>query len=458
MDVYNLWSLRLGFSGKEAKLIKEQGIKRFLENSIKAAIPTDEPSLMAAIPHTVAENKAVRAKMLATESGRMELKKLDIDSTYEMKSWWLKKMDTSTYPLREKMVLFWHNHFVVSTYGVNMLYWQYQHNKVLRNNALGNFRELTKKVVQTNAMVQYLDNNQNLKGRYNENLSRELLELFTLGTGNYTEQDIKNGARGLAGLSYNDNNAQYVPKFENSEPFEYFGRTGNFKVNEMVNIIFEQKNAPYHITRKLLKWFIYDNPPEDLVTYYGDYLRKVDYEIAPFLEKIVTKEFNKPTAGSKIKDPLVYVLQIINELGFQNIDYKQVQHYLRNQSMDLYYQQNVKGWIGGNSWISAQLFMQRNNIADQLCKGRLLDKSVQLNLPADGLKNFSPNIKWNNKAGYKQVIASLQDRLIFAADENISKNFETILKHDFDPLAPGAQNGVLQLFNYMLKTPEFQVI
>jgi len=458
MDVYNLWSLRLGFSGKEAKLIEEQGIKRFLENSFKAKVPTDAPPLITAIPHTAAENKAYKTKMAATDAGRDEAKKLDAESRYDMKAWWLKKMDTGTYPLREKMVLFWHNHFVVGTNGVNLLYWQYQHNSLLRTHAFGNFRELTKKVIQTNAMVEYLDNNKNRKGKFNENLSRELLELFTLGVGNYTEQDIKNGAKGLAGLAYSDDNAQYVPKFENQEPFSYFGKTGNFKVNDMVNIIFEQKSAPYHITRKLLKWFIYDNPPEDLVKYYGDYLRKVDYEIEPLLEKMAAEEFNKPTAGSKIKDPLVYILQIINELGFKNVDYTLVQFYLRNQSMDLYNQQNVKGWVGGNSWLSAQLFMQRNNVADQLCRGKLLNKSIAAGVAAQDLKNFSPHLKWNAKEGYRQVIASLKDRLIFAADDNLQNNFEAILKHDFDPAGPSAQNGVAQLFNYMVKTPEFQLI
>ena len=119
----------------------------------------------------------------------------------------------------------------------------------------------------------------NKKDKINENLSRELLELFTLGIGNYTEEDIKNGAKALAGLGLGEMDATYRPFFEDNTIKTYFGKTGNFKVDDLVDIIFEQKNIPYLITRKILKWFIYDNPSEELVTYYGDYLQKMNFEI-----------------------------------------------------------------------------------------------------------------------------------------------------------------------------------
>ena len=139
---------------------------------------------------------------------------------------------------------------------------------ILREHAFGNFKELTKQIIKSNAMVKYLDNVDNKKGKYNENLSRELLELFTIGIGNYTESDIKNGARALAGLNYGDNRAAYRRFAEDDTDKTYFGKTGNWKADDLVDIIFEQKNIPYLITRKILEWFIYDNPPEDLVTYY----------------------------------------------------------------------------------------------------------------------------------------------------------------------------------------------
>jgi uncharacterized protein (DUF1800 family) len=456
MDNAHLWSLRLGFSGKQADEIKKAGIKAFLQNSFAAPLPADEPALINTTPHTFKEYIAEIEKAEKTEGGRAALAKKNEQCEVDFKSWWIEKMHMGRYPLREKMVLFWHNHYVAP---VNITYWLYQHNQLMRREAFGNFRELTKQAIQTNAQIRYLDNNNNRKGNYNENLSRELLELFTLGEGNYTEQDIKNGARGLAGLTIGDDHGRYEQNKENNEPFTYFGKTGNFKSDKMVDIIFKQKNAPYHITRKVLKWFIYDNPPEKLVKRYGDYLRKVDYEIAPFLLKMFTDEYEKSTAGSKIKDPLVYMLQILTELGFKNINYSLVYLFIKSQNMDLYNQLNIKGWAGGKNWITAQLFLQRNNTTDRLCSiGQLFNKNVPRNVSAEGSYGFSPKIFFDTANGSKGVITGLNSRLLFTTDTTLEESFKKIIPHDFDPKAPSAENAVLQLFNYIVKTPEFQLI
>jgi len=114
-------------------------------------------------------------------------------------------------------VLFWHNHFVATQQKVRVNWWIYQHNQLLREMAFGNFKTLTKAVLQTNAMVRYLDNVDNQRGAINENLSRELLELFTLGIGHYTENDVKMGAKALAGLHLGENKAQYRPRLEDPD-------------------------------------------------------------------------------------------------------------------------------------------------------------------------------------------------------------------------------------------------
>ena len=257
------------------------------------------------------------------------------------------------------MVCFWHNHFVSTSQKVKINYWIYQHNMILRENAFGNFKEMTKQIVKSNAMIKYLDNTDNKKGKLNENLSRELLELFTIGIGNYTEDDIKNGARALAGLNYGDEGGVYRKNLEDNSNKTYFGRTGNWKSDDLVDIIFEQKNIPYLITLKILKWFLYDNPSEDLVVYYGDYFRKVNFEIEPLLTKIFTEEYSKDNSGKKIKDPLVYIFQLIDELQLKDYDETMIVSFLRAQGMDLYNQANVKGWDGGNSWLTSQVYLQR---------------------------------------------------------------------------------------------------
>jgi uncharacterized protein (DUF1800 family) len=463
MNKYSLWSLRLGFSGKQRNSIEKIGLPVFLEKSFVAPFDKKVPKFLDNSPKTIEELKAKRQVLKnANPDQAKELLKVELQVSQEMKAWWLQKMLEDEFPLREKMTCFWHNHFVCTFQKVKVNHWIYQHNQMLRENAFGNFKTLTKKIIQTNAMVRYLDNVDNKRDKINENLSRELLELFTLGIGNYTEEDIKNGAKGLAGLNIGDDQAVYRRFLENDEPITYFGKTGKFKIDEMVDIIFEQKAIPYLITRKILQWFIYDNPSETLVNYYGDYFRKVDFEIKPLLVKLFTEEFPKDNAGSKIKDPLVYILQVMNELNVEQLSPKLLAFYLKQQGMDLFNQPNVKGWNGGKEWLSSQMYLQRNNIADLLCNGKNISRRAQY-MDNDMVKEnvnqlVKVSLNWTKSGNNKTIIAELQDRLLFQTNENLQKDWETLLKYDFNPKAEGADNAVLRLFNNMIKTPEFQII
>jgi uncharacterized protein (DUF1800 family) len=335
---------------------------------------------------------------------------------------------------------------------------------ILRENAFGNFKELTKKIVKSNAMVRYLDNVDNKKDKINENLSRELLELFTVGIGNYTENDIKNGARALAGLNLGEESAVYRRFQEDNDPKTYFGKTGNWKADDLVDIIFEQKNIPYLITRKILKWFIYDNPSEKLVIYYGDYFRKVNFEIEPLLTKIFTEEYGKENQGSKIKDPLVYLFQMINELQIDDFNENLIAYFLRQQGMDLYNQVNVKGWDGGNSWLTSQIYLQRNNTADLLCNGRSISRKVEetmnteMQQPRKQLDKINVKIDFDSDGNNKKIISQLSNRLLFTVTETMQKDMENLLKYDFNAKDENANFAVLRLYNYITKLPEYQLI
>ena len=463
MNKNTLWSLRLGFSGKQNKAIEQMGIAQFLEKSFRTSYEKKTPSFLDNSPKSLKELRAKRQEIKSSNADNVkQLLKVEFQVSQEMKAWWLQKMMTEEFPLREKMTCFWHNHFVSTFQKVKVNHWVFQHNQILRENAFGNFKTLTKKIVQSNAMVRYLDNVDNRRDKVNENLSRELLELFTLGIGNYTEADIKNGAKGLAGLNFGEDEATYRPFLENNDTITYFGKTGKFKADEMIDIIFEQKAIPYLITRKILQWFIYDTPSEALITYYGDYFRKVDFEIKPLLTKIITEEFPKDTAGSKIKDPLVYILQVMNELNVEQVNPKLIAFYLKQQGMDLFNQPNVKGWNGGKEWLSSQVYLQRNNVADLLCNGRNISRRAKL--MDDDMMNENVNqqvkisLNWAKSGTNKTIIAELQDRLLFQTDEDMQKDWETLLKYDFNPKAESADNAVMRLFNNMIKTPEFQIV
>lgn len=458
------WSLRLGFSNKQSISIEKLGIKKFLEQSFETKVDTSLPDCLKDSPKTLAQLKEVREKIKnATSEEQKKLLKSQIKDANELRIWWLNKMKNEKFPLREKMTCFWHNHYVASIQKVKVNYWVYQHNMILRENAFGNFRELTKKVIHTNAMVRYLDNIDNRKGKLNENLSRELLELFTIGIGNYTEEDIKNGAKGLAGLNLGEEEAIYRTRLQDHDEITYLGKTGKFKANDLIDIIFEQKQTSYFLTEKLLKWFIYDNPSEDIIHYYGDYFRQVDYEIQPLLIKIFTEEFEKNNTGSKIKDPLVFAFQLLEELEIEmpsNI----IIPFLKQQGMELFNQPNVKGWIGGNHWLTSQIYLQRNNAIDFLINGQNIlgrrNKNLEMNNNEikNDIRKLKPNLVFNTNGNHQTIIQELSDRLLFSVEDSIQKDMETILKYDFNPKSENAQTAVLRLFAYITKLPEFQLI
>jgi uncharacterized protein (DUF1800 family) len=464
MNRNSLWSLRLGFSNKQAKPIETLGLSKFLEQSFVTKFDPTIPNFLSESPKTLTELRENR-KIIKSEN-KEELKKIirkEAQTSFKMKAWWIDKMIADEFPLREKMTCFWHNHYVATFQKVKVNYWVFKHNQLLREYAFGNFKDLTKMIVKSNAMVRYLDNVDNRKGKINENLSRELLELFTLGIGNYTEEDIKNGAKALAGLGIGEDQAQYRKPFENNEEITYLGKKGNFKADDLVDIIFEQKNIPYFITKKILNWFIYDNPSEALVKYYGDYFRKVNFEIKPLLTKIFMEEFAKENAASKIKSPLEFVLQLTNELNIKNPNTRLIAYFIKEQGMDLFNQPNVKGWTGGNTWLTSQVYLQRNNIADALCSGKNFNKRKPENAEMETMdqpesKTIQVSLDWDKKGTNKTIINELKGRLLFEVEESTQKDFENILKYDFDGTTEGSENAVLRLFNAMIKEPEFQII
>lgn len=460
MQKSSLWSLRLGFSNQQTTAINTLGLDVFLKKSFESKVTTQKPDFLANSPKSIAELRE-RRKILKA-SNPEDVKEMVIQEakiSNEMKAWWIEKMMQEKYPLREKMTCFWHNHFVATFQKVKVNHWIFDYNQMLRENAFGNFKELTKKVLKSNAMVRYLDNTDNKRDKINENLSRELLELFTLGIGNYTEEDIKNGAKALAGLGVGEKFAVYRPIFENNETISYLGKKGNFKADDLVEIIFEQKNVPYLITKKILQWLVYDQPKETLVTYYGDYFRKVNFEIQPLLTKIITEEFAKENAGSKIKSPLEFILQLVDALQMDVKNKKAIVFFLKEQGMDLFNQPNVKGWDGGKTWLTSQIYLQRNNVCDLLFQGKTFNRRVLAkdNESEEMNLTFTPKLNWKGETN-KEIIQHITDRFLFKVDENNQKDFESILKYDFNPNAENANQAVLRVFQAITKTPEFQLI
>lgn len=464
-------SQRLGFCNAQADFIEKNGLDEFLRRSFATSISDiQQLDFMAEAPKTRAELREIR------QMGEADKKQLVVDEvarTLQLARWWTQQMYENPFPLREKMVLFWHNHFVSSFQKVKLSYPLLIQNQLFRKNAFGNFKTLTKEILYDNAMLMYLDNTQNKAGKLNENLSRELLELFTLGAGNYTEQDIKEGARALAGLMVNDGGGRYLRRLEDNEPKNYLGKTGNLKADDLVEQIFLHPKIGFRISEKLIKFFVTDTPPSVMVEEYALFLKKSNFEIKPFLEKLFRDERFLKSQGEKIKDPLTFLFICLHEFQTDTPTRRQLLLYGRAQGMELFNPPNVKGWDGGKAWLSSQKLLQRVSLVNLLCKGKLLDDVFGLKrremkatkedneMPIKQLDDEPskklPALKWLKQKDNKLIIKYFTDRLIFKVSENVQQDAENILKYDFDPHATDAQAAVTRLVEYLMKTPEFQI-
>ncbi|MDC1106106.1 DUF1800 family protein [Prolixibacteraceae bacterium] len=457
MDINNLWSLRLGFSTVEADKIKDLGFSKYLKRSLRAHTEVREPQFISNSPQTLSELKEHKKGKT-----RKELNKELAMTAIQWRSWLVQQCYESKNPIQEKLNLFWQNHFVVTYQKVKMPYWIYQHYQTINDYSLGNYKELVKQVIQTNAMIKYLDNSKNVRGNLNENLARELLELFTLGEGHYTEDDIKNTAKSLAGLNHGKDHAQYRKHQEDNSSKTIFGETGNFKLDQVIDLIFKQPNTTYFITRKVLKWFIYDNPPEALVQEYGDILRQNHFELKPFFEILFTKEYTKQTAGSQIKDPLTFTIQLLKGVQINNPNYTFMALFLMTQSMDLYNQPNVKGWIGGKDWLTSQIYIHRQQLVDFVLYEKnspMARRLVNRVKKIDGTDVvFTPQLEFNKQANTQEIILDLTNKMVFEVDDNMQLELDNILLYDFNAQASNANQSVLNVYRYLARSAEFQII
>jgi len=304
------------------------------------------------------------------------------DQGVELGEWWIDQIFYNPTSIKEQMTLFWHDHFATSIMTVKYTPAMYHQNRVLRENALGNFKELIIMMTLDPAMMVWLDNMENRVGAINENFSRELLELFTMGEGNYTQQDVMEGARGLTGYQTDGLNTYFNPNRFDDGVKTFLGQTGNFDTYDIINIIFEQEQTAYFISEKLYKWFIYEQPNEQIVQELAQIMIENDYEIKPVLSALFNSEhfFDENFYGSKYKDPLTHSLGALRQsyidvnqnIYYQNseISFHQVLRYVQNLGGQLiFYPPDVSGWPGYRNWINTYTLPWRKLYTNYLLDG-----------------------------------------------------------------------------------------
>jgi uncharacterized protein (DUF1800 family) len=268
-------------------------------------------------------------------------------------------MTTSDAQLREKMSLFWHGHFASKT--VNILYDQELLN-VIRENALGNFRDLLTNVSKSASMIQFLNNNQNKKSHPNENFARELMELFTIGRGNYTETDVKESARAFTGWGASlQGGFDFRPRQHDDGIKTFFGKTGNFSGEDILEILLAQKQTSVFITRKIYRFFVNEIADEEKINVLASQFFESRYDIRALMISIFTSAwfYDQKNIGSQIKSPVLWLVGMRRQLPME-IQNPLVQIVLeRLLGQVLFSPPNVAGWPGGKHWIDSSSLMLR---------------------------------------------------------------------------------------------------
>ncbi len=334
--------------------------------------------------------------------------KLDVDSFRNAKNqnlnpqavalWWTARMLVTTRPLQEKMTLFWHDHFATSATKVTAGPMMYLQNEILRQNATGRFDKMLLEVSQDPAMLFWLDNQYNVKGKPNENFAREVMELFTLGIGNYQEQDVKEGARAFTGWSIRrktrteggQKRAQaefFFRRFQHDDGEKTFlGKTGNLTGEDVLAHLCEIPRTAEYLTWKIWNWFVYPDPDKDLIGRLADTYRRSNLDTKVLLRAIMNSpEFYSDKAERAIfKNPVDFVVVTLRQLGVGQVLKEMIGNGVDEQApgrlgpaagayqamkqmgMQLLYPPDVAGWDGGSAWVSTATMVERISWADKV--------------------------------------------------------------------------------------------
>ena len=252
------------------------------------------------------------ARRMARQGIVKEQRKMQYEHLIDLASWWVGRMQQSEDPLEEKLTLFWHGHFATSMQKVKDAYLMWRQNQTFRENARGNFGVLVKAMSRDPAMIDWLDLQQSKALHPNENFAREVMELFTLGEGHYTEKDVTEGARAFTGYRINpeDESFRFQYAQHDTTPKQFLGKTVS-DGDQVIDVILQQPACANFMARKLWTFFAFENPPEPLVAAVAGTLRAHNYELRPVLRQMfASQEFYSPTAmDSQIKSPVQWLVQ-----------------------------------------------------------------------------------------------------------------------------------------------------
>jgi uncharacterized protein (DUF1800 family) len=470
---------RAGFGGPPADIEKllslgpEAAVSHFVDYE---KIPDSTADPEWAKPDPDRAKKLREARQLSEEERRKkfrEIQRADRQHMIDLRGWWLGRMAKGPRPLQEKMVLFWHGHFATSVDKVREAYLMWRQNELFRRLATGNWLEMLIEVAQDPAMLVWLDQAQSRKEHPNENFAREVMELFTLGEGHYTEKDITEGARALTGWSYDRLSQKFI-----NRPFQHdsgdkviFGKRGNFDGEDFLEMIVSQPQAARFITAKLWNFFAGEMPSEETVTALSEVFRKSNNSFKPVLRAMFSSEaFYSPSIiRNQVKSPVQWLVGSVRMLERELPPPMICFGLTRNLGQDLFAPPNVKGWDGGLSWITTNNLLARYNEAATLVQGDMsavsglmLANNPGVNMAVERrLRNIPVHsvdvaklFTEEERTSKEKLIPALEKRLL---QDKLKPKQEKVLRDFLDSKNELSNDTILNAIRLVMSTPEFQL-
>ncbi|HEY4135306.1 MAG TPA: DUF1800 domain-containing protein [Alphaproteobacteria bacterium] len=410
---------RVGFGATEEEaaalhgLTRAQAVQAILDGARREAV-TPGPDWLGDAAHVY----PTLGKLDADD--RKALVKLTNERVLALKAWWYGEMLATPSPVTERMTLFWHNHFTSSLRKTRSPILHFRQNALLRREGLGNFATLLNAVARDPVMLDYLDNRLNRKQKPNENFARELLELFTLGEGHYTEADIKEAARAFTGWTTDRDRVHFVdnPRIHDAGGKTFLGQTGRFDGGDILRIILQQPRTAEYVAGKMWREFVSPMPDAAEVKRLAAVFRDGRYEIKPLMSALLTSEafWAQANRGELIKSPVELLVGTVRFFKNTPVDDVTLARYGKRLGEDIFDPPNVKGWPGYTAWISTDTLLAREQFLQRLLRGDRLG-AVPANMVRPG-KPAPPSLPMatdESMAGPKGVAAEAELRTLLLA-------------------------------------------
>ncbi|WP_233849757.1 DUF1800 domain-containing protein [Paraburkholderia sp. HD33-4] len=369
IDDARFFLTRIGFAPDNAELAQYAGLTR--AQAVDKTLANARSEAVSPPPDWVFEPIPTRTeRSVWTPDQRREQQKL-LGQRYELlRAWWVREMLNTPSALTERMTLFWHNHFTSGQDKVPYPQLMARQNLLLRRHALGNFGELLHAVAKDPAMLLYLDGASNRKGKPNENFAREVMELFTLGEGRYTQRDVAEAARAYTGWSLDPETQAYVWRANQHDDGEktVLGQRGAFDGDQLLDILLARPETATFVTTKLWREFISDTPDPARVEPIASQFRVSGYDIKVALRGLFLSDafWSDDNRGVLVKSPVEFVIGALRGFDVGYDDTAPFASQIRALGENLFYPPNVKGWPGGASWINSSTLLARKQFVEQL--------------------------------------------------------------------------------------------